>query len=137
MAQTQTVTNEGIAELVLLWHGTAAGKLAHIVGLTDSTTCTAAAASTYAAPADAKCTDAGLTIIDIGTIALATSNVVGDSIDFDHIFTATAEKNVSGILVSNEENDVSYLECCFNAVLAMETDDTLTIDGRVCIAQAA
>jgi hypothetical protein len=137
MAQTQVVTNEGITELVKLWHGTEATKLMSIVGLTDSTACTAAVTSTYDSPADSKCTEAGLTIANITTIAIAQSNTAGDSIDFDHVFTATASKNVSGILACNDDDDVAYVECCFNAVLAMESDDTLTIDGRVCIDQAA
>lgn len=136
MAQTQTVTNEGITELVKLWHGTTASKLKGICGLTDTTACTAAATSTYASPADSKCTENGLEQADITTIAIATSNTTGDSIDFDHVFTASGTQNVSGIIVSNDDDDVAYIECCFNAVIAMENTDTLTIDGRVCIDQA-
>jgi hypothetical protein len=136
MAQTQTVTNEGITELVKLWHGTTASKLMGICGITDSTACTAAVGSTYATPADSKCTENGLEQADIDTIAIATSNTTGDSIDFDHVFTATGTENVSGIIVSNDDDDVAYIECCFNAVVAMENTDTLTIDGRVCIDQA-
>ena len=137
MAQTQTVTDTGIEELVKLWYGTTATKLMSIVGLTDTTACTAAAASTYASPADLKCTDAGLSIANITTIALATLNTAGDAIDFDHVFTASASKNVSGILACNDDDDVAFVECCFNAVLAMEENDTLTIDGQVSINQAA
>ena len=136
MAQTQTVTNEGITELMKLWHGTTASKLMGICGLTDTTACTAAVTSTYASPADSKCTENGLEQADIDTIALATSNTAGDSIDFDHVFTATGTENVSGIIVSNDDDDVAYIECCFNAVIAMENTDTLTIDGRVCVDQA-
>jgi len=136
MAQTQTVTNEGITELVKLWHGTTASKLKGICGLTDTTACTAAAGSTYASPADSKCTENGLEQADITTIALATSNTSGDSIDFDHVFTASGTENVSGIIVSNDDDDVAFVECCFNAVVAMENTDTLTIDGRVCLDQA-
>ena len=137
MAQTQTVTNEGIQELVKLWHGTAATKLMSIIGLTDNTAaCVAAVGSTFAAPADAHCTDAGLTIANITTIAIATSAEAGDAIDFDHVFTATGERSVSGIHVCNDADDKTYIECCFNALLAMETDDTLTIDGQVAIDQA-
>ena len=136
MAQTQTVTNEGITELVKLWHGTTASKLKGICGLTDSTACTAVVTSTYASPADSKCTQYGLEQADITTIAIATSNTTGDSIDFDHVFTASGTLNVSGVIVSNDDDDVAYIECCFNAVIAMENTDTLTIDGRVCIDQA-
>jgi len=136
MAQTQTVTNEGITELMKLWHGTTASKLMSICGLTDTTACTAAATSTYATPADSKCTENGLELANITTIALATSNTTGDSIDFDHVFTASGTQNVSGIIVCNDDDDVAFIECCFNAVIAMENTDTLTIDGRVCIDQA-
>jgi len=136
MAQTQTVTNEGITELVKLWHGTTASKLMGICGLTDTTACTAAAGSTYATPADSKCTEHGLEQANIDTIALATSNTAGDAIDFDHVFTATGTEDVSGIIVTNDDDDVAFIECCFNAVVAMENTDTLTIDGRVCIDQA-
>ena len=136
MAQTQLVTNTGIAELVKLWHGTVATKLMSICGLTDTTACAAAVTSTYASPADDKCTENGLELANITTIALATANTAGDSVDFDHVFTASGAENVSGIIVCNDDDDVAYIECCFNAVIAMESTDTLTIDGRVTVDQA-
>ena len=137
MAQTETVTNEGITELMKLWHGTVASKLFSICGLTDTTACTAAVTSTYASPADDKCTENGLELANITTIALATENTAGDSIDFDHVFTASGTENVSGIIVNNDDDDVAFIECCFNAVIAMQDTDTLTIDGRVTADQAA
>ena len=139
MAQTQTWTDEGIGEVMKLVHGTAASKLAKIAGMTDSTACTAAVGDTYAAPADTMCTDSGLETVAIATVALATSNTAGDAIDFDHVFTASGSKNCSGVMVMNNEAtpDVLYISCCFNAVLAMEANDTLTIDGRGVLEQAA
>jgi len=138
MAQTQTWTNEGIEELVKLLQGTAASKMAKIAGTTDSTACAAAVTDTYAAPADPMCTQYGLETVAITTVALATANTAGDSMDFDHIFTASNTINVSGIMVMNNETtpDVLDISCCFNAVLAMENTDTLTIDGRATIDQA-
>jgi hypothetical protein len=136
MSQTQTVTDEGIAELMKLVHGTEASKLMSICGLTDTTACAAAVGSTYASPADDKCTEHGLELANITTIALATTNVTGDTIDFDHVFTASAAENVSGIIVCNDDDDVAYIECCFNAVLPMEENDTLTIDGALVADQA-
>lgn len=138
MAQTQCFTNEGIGELIKLLQGTAATKLAKIAGMTDTTACAVNATNTYAAPIDTMSTHNGLATVAITTIALATSNTAGDSVDFDHVFTATAAEDISGIMVMNNEAtpDVLYVECCFNAYLAMESDDTLTIDGRVCIDQA-
>ena len=79
MAQTQTVTDEGVTELMKLWHGTTASKLMSICGLTDTTACTASVTSTYASPADSKCTENGLEQANLDTIALATSNTAGRS----------------------------------------------------------
>ena len=138
MAQTQTVTDTGIAELILLWREEAATGMESIVALEMATPCTAAAASTYADPADTAVhhTDSGLDIAAIDTVGGATMNTAGDTITFDHVFTATASKNVAGIHVCNNDDDVAFIECCFNAVLAMENTDTLTIDGQSTINQA-
>ena len=138
MAQTQTVTDTGIAELILLWREEAATGMESIVALEMATPCTAAAASTYADPADTAVhhTDSGLDIAAIDTVGGATVNTAGDTITFDHVFTATGSKNVAGIHVCNNSDDVAFIECCFNAVLAMENTDTLTIDGQSTINQA-
>ena len=138
MAQTQTVTDTGIAELILLWREEAATGMESIVALEMATPCTAAAASTYADPADTAVhhTDSGLDIAAIDTVGGTTVNTAGDTITFDHVFTATGSKNVAGIHVCNNSDDVAFIECCFNAVLAMENTDTLTIDGQSTINQA-
>ena len=139
MAQTQVVTDEGISEIIALVQGTGGSILAKIAGMQDTTACAVNATNTYAAPIDTMCTTNGLGTVAITTVEIAQSNTAGDSIDFDHVFTATAAgENVSGIMVMNNEAtpDVLYIECCFNAYLAMESDDTLTIDGRLCIDQA-
>ena len=138
MAQTETVTDTGIAELILLWREEAATGMESIVALEMATPCTAAVASTFADPADTAVhhTDSGLDIAAIDTVAGDTVNTAGDTILFDHVFTATATKNVAGIHVCNNDDDVTYIECCFNAVLAMENTDTLTIDGQSTIDQA-
>ena len=141
MAQTQTVTNTGIAEWVILMSDTtpAATAMTKIVCLNMATPCTAAAASTFADPADTAThhTDSGLSIAAITTVAQAQANTAGDSIDFDHVFTATGTKNVAGIHTCNNDGDVTFVECCFNAVLAVENTDTITIDGRITLDQAA
>ncbi len=140
MAQTQTVTNTGIAEWVILMSditpaATAANK---IVALNMATPCTAAAASTFADPADTAThhVDGGLDIATVDTMGQAQTNTAGDTITFDHVFTATGTKNVAGIHLCNNDGDVTFIECCFNAVLAMENTDTLTIDGACVIDQA-
>ena len=140
MGQTEKVTDTGIAEWVNLMCDTSpsATALYKIVALEMATPCTAAVASTFADPANDAVhhTGSGLAIANISTVAQATSNTTGDAIDFDHIFTATASKNVAGIHACNYAGDVTFVECCFNAVLAMESSDTLTIDGRVVVNQA-
>ena len=138
MAQTQTWTDTGIAELILLLREDVATGMESIVALEMATPCTAAVASTYADPADIAehHIDSGLAIQAIDTVAGDTTNTAGDTITFDHVFTATAAKNVAGIHVCNNDDDVAFVECCFNTVLAMENTDTLTIDGQSTIDQA-
>ncbi len=138
MAQTQTWTNTGIAELILLLREEVATGMESIVALNMATPCTAAVASTYADPADTAThhVDSGLAIQAIDTVAGATVNTAGDTILFDHVFTATGTKNVAGIHVCNNDDTDTFIECCFNAVLAMENTDTLTIDGQSTIDQA-
>ena len=138
MAQTQTWLDEGIAEFVKLLKGDAADILSKIVCLEKVSVCTAVVGSTFGSPADTSPhhTTSGLQIAAIDTVAIITVNTTGDTITFDHVFTATGTKNVNGIHVANAIPDVSYIECCFNAVLAMENTDTLTIDGQSTIDQA-
>lgn len=134
--QTQVITDTGIQELMKLWHGTAATKLLSICCMTDTTACAATYADSFTTPADTLCTDSDLSIANMAGNALATSNTAGDSLDFDHVFTASGTKNVTGIVVCNDDDDVAYVSCCFAAVIAMEATDTLTIDGRVGANQA-
>ena len=138
MAQTTVVTDTGIAELILLWREEAATGMESIVCLEMATVCTAVVGSTFADPADTAVhhTDSGLQIAAIDTVAGDTTNTAGDTILFDHVFTATGTKNVAGIHVCNNDDDVAFIESCFNAVLAVENGDTITIDGQSTIEQA-
>jgi len=138
MAQTQVVTDQGIGELILLWREEPASGMESIVCLDNATVVTAAVGSTFASPGSTSAhhTDSGLLLAAIDTVAGDTTNTAGDTILFDHIFTATATKNVAGIHVCNNDDDVAFIECGFNAVLAMESGDTLTIDGQSTIDQA-
>lgn len=133
MAQTEVVTAEGITELGKLWAEGAATGIESIVALNMATPCTAAAGSTYADPADTAThhTDGGLLLAAIDTVAATATGV-----DFDHVFTASETRNVAGIHVCNNDDDACFIECCFNAVIAMENTDTLTIDGSVTLADA-
>lgn len=138
MGQTQTWTDTGIAELILLLREEPATGMESIVALDDSSTCAAVVGSTFADPADAAVhhTGSGLLLAAIDTVGGATVNTAGDTITFDHVFTASATEDVSGIHVCNNDDNVTFIECCFNAVLAMENTDTLTIDGQSTIDQA-
>ena len=140
MAQTQTVTNTGITEFVILMSDTtpAATALTKIVGLNMATPCTAAAASTFADPADtaAHHTDGGLDIVAADSVTQSQTNTSGDTIEVDHVFTATGSKNMAGFHLCNNDGDVSFVECCYNAVLAMEANDTNTIEAKIVVDQA-
>jgi hypothetical protein len=136
MAQTQTVTDEGIAELVKLCCGEAATCVKSVCCLTDSTPCAAAVGSTYATPADAKITDSGLAIQNADSVTSTETNEADDTIQVDHVFTASGTKNVSGVIICNDDDDAAIMEVCFNAVLAMEDTDTLTFEGKIVLNQA-
>ena len=137
MAQTQTVTNTGLTELVLVMSGGAATGVKSIVGLNMATPCTAVVGSTFADPADTAThhTDGGLSIAD-GTVTRSQTNTTGDTIEVDHVFTATASRNMAGFHVCNDDDDVAIMECCYNAVLAMEANDTNTIEAKIVVDQA-
>jgi len=139
MAQTQTVTNEGITELVKRMTdpaGTSASVVRSLVCLNDTVACTAGVASTYADPAGSAVhhTGTGLSIVD-GTISQGTTNTSGDTITIDYVFTATGTGTASGIHICNDDNDVSFVECCFVATIPMSSAETLTIDAAIVIDQ--
>ena len=133
MEQTEVVTTEGITELGKLWAEEAATGIESIVCLELAEICTAAAGSTFGDPADAAVhhDDGDLELAAIDTVAATVTGV-----DFDHIFTAGASRNVVGIHVCNNDDNICFIECCFASVIAMENTDTLTIDGGVTMADA-
>jgi hypothetical protein len=137
MAQTQTWTNEGITELVKLATGGTATAFKSVVCLTDSTPCTAAVTSPYASPADTKVTDSGFALANADSVTASTTNTTGDTIEVDHVFTGSGSKNLTGVLVCNDDDDVAFIECCFNAVIAAESSDTLTVEVKGVLDQAA
>ena len=156
MAQDQTVTDEGIGELVKLWSigSTGASVMKSIVCLTTtgglvctvantdvySTTglgCATSSTGVYAIPVTS--TGSGLSLVDIDTVSQDDSSTTNDTITFDHEFTcsSTAAVNVSGVMILNDDDDTSYVVCCFASNIPMENTDTLTIDGQVQINQAS
>jgi len=146
MAQDQTVTDEGIGELVKLWAvgSTGASVMKSIVCLSSTAACTVANTDFYsstggAAAVPVTSTGSGLSIASIDAVSSCDTNTTNDTIVFDHVFTcaSTAATNVSGIMVLNDDDDCSYVEACFASVIPMESTDTLTIDGAVTIDQAS
>ena len=136
MAQTEKCTTQGITELAKLWAGGTATGIKSIVCLNMATPCTAVVGSTFADPADTAThhtagTDTGLKLVDITTVT-----AIAAGVDYDHVFTAAATSYVAGVHICNDDDTDTFIECCFNAVIAMEATDTLTIDGTVAIADA-
>lgn len=140
MAQTQTVTNTGIAEFAILMSDTtpAASALTKIVALNKATVITAAADSTFAAPADGSThhVDGGLSIVAADSVTQSQTNTAGDTIKVNHVFTASATRNVAGFHLCNNDGDVTFMECGFNAVLDVENTDTITIEAKIVLDQA-
>lgn len=133
MSQTDEFLDEGITEIIADLTAVADD----IVCMTDSTPCTAAKTNTHASPADTLVVDSGLAEQAIDTVSTTTTNTTNDTITWDHEFTATGTKNVSGVHITDAAGSKSFVECCFNAILAMENTDTLTIDGQAVLDQAA
>jgi len=130
MAQSQTTTNEGYGELGKLVSGEAASAVTSVVCY--ESTCTAAAeTSTYASPAATKITDSGLSIADADTVSSVQTTTADDTVQLDHQFTASGTKTVTGFGICNDEDDVLYGECCFNAGIAMESSDTLDVQMKI------
>jgi hypothetical protein len=130
VAQTEKPTILGYGELGRLVAGEAATCAQSIVGLTGA--CTAAEASTFLNPGGAtKLAANGFTLVDADTVSATNTSQTDDTVQVDHVFTATGSQSVTGFAIENDDNDVVYMECCFNAALAMETNDTLTIVAKM------
>lgn len=96
------------------------------MGLTGA--CTAAEASTFANPGGAtKLSSNGFTLVDANTVSSQQTTVANDTVRVNHVFTWSGTQSVSGFAIENNDDDVVMMECCFNAALAGESGDTLTI----------
>ena len=130
MAQTQKPTNLGYGELGRFVAGEAATCVKSIVGLTGA--CTAAEASTFASPGGAtKLAANGFSLVNADTVASVQTTVTDDTVQVDHVFTASGAQSVTGFAIENDDDDVVFMECCFAAALALETSDTLTIEAKM------
>lgn len=130
MAQSEKPTTQGYGEAGKLLAGEVATEYQSVVCYEG--TCTAASeASTYASPAATKSVKSGVSIVDADTVASVQTTVANDTIQVDHQFTAGETVTVTGFGVCNNDNDVLYAECCFNAGIALENTDKLTVQMKV------
>jgi hypothetical protein len=130
MAQTQKPTKLGYGEIGRLMAGEAATPVKSVVGLTGA--CTASENSTFANPGGAtKLTANGFALTDADSVVSSTTSVTDDTVELDHVFTATGTQSVSGFAIENDDDDVVFAECCFNAAVACEPGDTLTVEMKM------
>lgn len=132
MAQSQKPTTQGYGETGKMIAGETATEVAKVVCYEG--TCTAASeSSTYASPAAAKSTKSGFTVVAADTVVSSQTTVANDTVELDHEFTAGEDATITGFGTCNNEStpDVLYAECCFNAGVALETSDTLTIEMKM------
>lgn len=130
MAQTQKPTQLGYGELGRLAAGEGATCVKSIVGLTGA--CTAAEDSTFANPGGAtKLAANGFSLVDAATVAAEDTTVTDDTVQIDHVFTATGDQSVSGFAILNDDDDVVFMECCYNAAIVFENTDTNTICAKI------
>ena len=101
-----------------------------IVGLTGA--CTASEDSTFANPGGAtKLAANGFTLADADSVATSKTSVDDDTVEVDHVFTASGTQEVSGFAIENDDDDVVFMECCFNAAVTFETSDTCTCEAKM------
>ena len=126
MAQSQSTTNEGYAELAKLIAGEDSSEIESVVCIANS--CTANEAQTYAGLD--KFTGSGLSIANADTVATIQTSCANDTVQVDHVFTANAAANAYGFAVCNNDDDVAVSVCCFTAVVVMSSSDTLTVQMK-------
>ncbi len=128
MAQTQSPTNEGYAEIAKLVAGEAATKVAKVCCI--KTSCTANEAQTYAGVT--KCTESGVSMVAADTVITSQTTVANDTVELDHVFTAGETVTVKGFGTFNNEAtpDVLFALCCFAADIPLENTDTLTVEMK-------
>ena len=128
MSQTQSPCAEGYPEVAKLLKGDAASGPKSIVNI--KTSITVDAAQTYAGIT--KCTEDGLAIAD-GTVTLVQTTVADDTVQVSKAFTVGAGVSVTvlGFGVCNDENDVLFMVCGYNAGQPLEAGDVLTNVGKI------
>jgi hypothetical protein len=93
------------------------------------TACTADETQTSAGVT--KATESGLTLVNADSVKSSKTTVDNDTVELDHKFTAGATATILGFGIWNNDDDVLYALCCFNAAVAMESGDTLTVEMKM------
>ena len=127
MAQTQSPTTEGYAEIAKLVAGEGATEVESIVCI--KTDCTADASQTYAGIT--KCDESGVALAAADTVVTSTTTATDDTVEVDHVFTAGESVTVKGFGICNNDDDVLFALCCFNADIPLENGDTLTVEMKM------
>ena len=120
MAQTQSLTSEGYAEMTKLLCGEAASAVKSICPL--KTACTANESQTAAGVT--KCTESGLTIAD-ATVTSEKTTVTDDTVQAVYTHTAGEAATVKGAGLFNDDDDALDAIVCYASDVPMETSDTL------------
>jgi len=129
MAQTQSPTKEGYAEIAKLVAGEAANEVGKVCCI--KTACVADETQTYAGVT--KCTESGVSMVAADTVVTSQTTNPNDTVEVDHVFTAGETVTVKGFGVFNNiaTPDVLFMICCFASDIPLENTDTLTIEGKM------
>ena len=129
MAQTQSPTTQGYAEIAKLVAGEAANEVEKVCCI--KTACTANEAQTYAGVT--KCTESGVSMVPAATVVTSQTTVANDTVEVDHVFTAGVTVTVLGFGIFNNlvTPDVLFAICCFAAAIPLENTDTLTVEMKM------
>lgn len=132
MAQTQSMTQEGIVELVSLMTGeqTLANAAVKSMCLLK-TSCTADDDQTSAGVT--KATESGCTLADCDAVSSEKTTFDNDTIQAYHTFTAGASATIKGAGLWNDADDALIAIVCFNADVALESSDTLKVTFKIAV----
>ena len=130
MSQSQKPTTQGYGEIGKLIAGETASAVTNVVAYSGTCT-TAAEASTYASPAATMMTTNGFAQVAAATVISSQTTVANDTVELDHVFTASGVETVTGFAALNDDGDVLFAECCFDSGLAVQNADTLTCEMKM------
>ena len=129
MAQTQSMTNEGMGELAKLMAREASTEVESMCLL--KTACTADDSQTSAGVT--KATESGCTIANCDSVSTVKTTFDNDTIQAYHTFTAGASATIKGAGIWNNDDDALIAIVCFNADVALESADTLKVTFKIAV----